>query len=209
MIGALLKEWGRILTHMMGYDMEVLDKEVTSVTTTFRGGIQKGTIATDAAALRLDKQCKYIRDVLAAELSSEYGSRLVLKKTLKGTSDRCGCSPDGGLWYYDGVLIAAFEGKKQGSGGNAIERWYKNQYICRTITNPKVSYTTFAIGSGATTSTPIGRTLVWAHEVGFNVSNTFGNSCYMKPEGFTDAEVYSIMRSTIVDTISSIEGRCQ
>ena len=179
--------------------MEVLEKDV------FKGGIKKGTIATDAAAAKLDKQCKNARDLLSAELSIIYGSLLQMKKSIPGTAKRVGCVPDGGLWYYKGRLIVAVEGKKQNKDGNAIERGYKNLYICHSI-NPEISYLTFAIGHGACDTEAIGKTLDWAHPYGYNVPNTFGNSCYMKVEGFTDTEVYSILRSTIVDTIAAIDG---
>ena len=79
--------------------MEVLEKDV------FKGGIKKGTIATDAAAAKLDKQCKNARDLLSAELSIIYGSLLQMKKSIPGTAKRVGCVPDGGLWYYKGRLI--------------------------------------------------------------------------------------------------------
>ncbi|MCZ2406155.1 MAG: hypothetical protein LC097_05405 [Burkholderiales bacterium] len=40
-----------------------------------------------------------------------------------------GSSPDGMVFFHRKVPIAVFEAKKQGEGGNAIERWYKNYFV--------------------------------------------------------------------------------
>jgi hypothetical protein len=46
-----------------------------------------------------------------------------------------GMRPDGGVWFERGSdkpLVIA-EAKKQGAGGNAIERWYKNYAVARAL----------------------------------------------------------------------------
>jgi hypothetical protein len=82
--------------------------------------------------------------------------------------------------------------KKQNDAGNAIDRWFKNNYICRTI-NPYVSYVTFACGDGSKPGAIIPRTLNIAHLKGFNQFNLYDNSLFLKPEGFTEEELYDMM----------------
>ena len=97
----------------------------------FNGGIQNGTVATDARARKLDEQCKHQKEDVYAELKKIY-PELTLQKKLKKDQIPGGkgaCEPDGGAWFYNNVLIAVFEGKKQQDRGNAIERWFKNNYI--------------------------------------------------------------------------------
>ncbi len=157
-------------------------------------GIQKGTQAGDALSKALDHQCKVLRQ----ELSKVF-PELVMKKKLKKQDIPFGvgaCAPDGGLWFKDGKLVVAIEGKKQGDGGNAIERWYKNHYICREI-NPEVSYITFAVGPGA--NTVIRTTLNIAHEGNFNQYIKGKNSCFISEEGFTIEQMRDIMQQVLKD----------
>jgi hypothetical protein len=84
----------------------------------FKGGIQKGTVATDARARKLDDQCKHLKEEVYSVLSKIY-PELVLQKKLTKAQIPGGigaCEPDGGAWFYNGVLIAVFEGKKQQDG---------------------------------------------------------------------------------------------
>ena len=164
------------------------------------GGIQKGTVATDAVAKKLDIKCKQMRDYVAGCICKEIPG-LVMKKKIPSDLIPGGvgaCQPDGGAWFYKGELIAVFEGKKQGNKGNAIERWFKNHYICRLI-NPDVSYVTFAVGEGACEDGQIGKTLAVAHQDGFNTYVHGGNSCFLKKDGFSDGDLYDIMWQVLVE----------
>jgi len=155
-----------------------------------KGGIQPGTVATDAMARALDNSCKDLKESLAPRFPL-----LTMQKKLTHAQIPGGigaCEPDGGLWFKDGILVAAFEAKKQGAGGNAIERWFKNQYICRMI-NPDVTYVTFAVGEGAVVGSSIHKALAVAHPQGFNKYNTKGNACFMRPEGFTEKQIQTVM----------------
>ena len=159
-----------------------------------RGGIQPGTCATDEMARKLDVSCKTLKESLCEDFPL-----LTMQKKLTHDQIRGGvgaCEPDGGLWFRGGVLVAAFEAKKQGWGGNAIERWFKNQYICRLI-NPKVSYVTFAVGEGAQPGGSIHKALHVAHPDGFDKFVKGGNSCFMQVEGFDDTEIAKIMRKVL------------
>ncbi len=162
-------------------------------------GIQPGQVATDAAAAALDNQCKTIACKVFKTLSERHGDRIQVQKKLKPSQIPGGigaCAPDGSVWFWDGKLIATFEAKKQQNRGNAIERWFKNNFICRAV-NPDVSYITFTCGEGAVVGGVIHKTLAVAHPSGFNVYTPKGNSCWMKPEGFTDEEIEAHMMTVI------------
>ena len=94
------------------------------------------------------------------------------------------CQPDGGIWFYDGHLIASFEGKKQNDGGNAIERWFKNYDHIRT-TNPRCPLVTYAIGSGVRPNNPIWKTLYRPHKGKYNIFHNLGPSCFLNEGGFS------------------------
>ena len=171
----------------------------------FKGGIQKGTVATDARARKLDEQCKHIKDDIFVLLQARY-PQLTLQKKL--TKDQIpggigACEPDGGAWFYNGVLIAVFEGKKQQDRGNAIERWFKNNFICRTI-NPDVSYVTFCTGEGAYSGGVIGKALNIAHLEGFNQYNPGGNSAFMNTDCFTKEFLSAMMIKVITERVESL-----
>ena len=110
-------------------------EQVLSQTKVFRGGIKKGTMAWDTDSLALDKMVNTISndlakdpDVIAAGLTRQY--------KLKQDQMPCGvgsCAPDGGVWFKNGKLFAAFEAKKQNDAGNAEERWYDNATLLREI----------------------------------------------------------------------------
>lgn len=158
----------------------------------FNGGIQSGMNATDSLAREMDDHCKLLRNELAKEFPN-----LKMKKKLQKSDIPHGkgaCAPDGGLWFKDGKLVAAFEAKKQGKGGNAIDRWYKNHFICRKI-NPEVSYVTFAAGQGA--NGIILETLYIAHEGIMNKFIKNGNSCFLSEEGFSIDDMRAMMRKVL------------
>ena len=55
------------------------------------------------------------KTVIFVELKQQY-PQLTLQKKLSLRlipGDKGACEPDGGAWFYNGVLIAVFEGKKQ------------------------------------------------------------------------------------------------
>ena len=168
----------------------------------FKGGIQRGTVATDTVAKKLDKQCKTLKESISIE-------GLTMQKKIYQDQIPGGvgaCEPDGGAWFKDGKLVAVFEGKKQGKKGNAIERWFKNNYICRKI-NPDVSYVTFCTGEGAyrfwdkmlgrLTYGQIVKALNVAHLEGFNQYNPGENSAFLS----TDCFEKEFLRSTMIEVI--------
>ena len=171
----------------------------------FNGGIQKGTVATDEYARRLDNQCKDNIEAILSDIKADYGNDITVQKKLRKDQipgNIGSCSPDGGAWFYKGILIAVFEAKKQNDSGNAIERWFKNNRICRII-NDKVSYVTFSSGSGATIKGVIGRTLNIEHLDGFNTYIGGGNTCYLSIDGYTNEEIYQYMYNTIAERIEA------
>jgi hypothetical protein len=170
------------------------------------GGIQPGTVAMDKDARTLDKHCKSQAEVLRESLVPRYEGRLTAQVKLRSEqipNGKGACQPDGLAWFWDGELIAVFEAKKQQNRGNAIERWYKNNYICRKASS-NVSYVTFAIGAGAYENGTIGCALSPAHDAGFDVYVPGGNSCFMNKSGFTESEVRAIMLSTIEERIKAL-----
>jgi hypothetical protein len=172
----------------------------------FKGGIQKGTVAIDARARQLDEQCKHLKESVFVVLSKKYPELVLQKKLTKDQipGNKGACEPDGGAWFYRGVLIAVFEGKKQQDRGNAIERWFKNNYICRKI-NPDMSYVTFCTGEGAYENGQIGKALNVAHLDGFNQYNPGANSAYLTTEyGFTKQFINAIMIEVICERINTL-----
>ena len=176
-----------------------------TTTKTFNGGIQKGTVATDARARKMDNYCKELRESVFANFKSK---DLTVQKKLDQSQIPGGigaCEPDGGAWFYKGILIAVFEGKKQQNRGNAIERWFKNNFICRSI-NPQVSYVTFATGEGAKADGTIGKALNIAHLNGFNKYVPGGNSCFMNTDTIDKDEMNSIMHEVILERMEAVDS---
>ena len=174
-------------------------------TTYFKGGIQNGTVATDARARKLDNYCKELRESVFANFKSE---DLTVQKKLNQDQIPGGigaCEPDGGAWFYKGILIAVFEGKKQQNRGNAIERWFKNNFICRSI-NPQVSYVTFATGEGAKANGTIGKALNIAHLNGFDKYVPGGNSCFMNTDTIDKEEMNGIMHEVILERMEAVDN---
>jgi len=171
---------------------------------TFKGGIQKGTVAFDEQSKAMDDNAKSAMNVAFVLLSAKYPGLSVDKK-LDQSSIPGGigsCAPDGGVWFYNGELIACFESKKQGDKGNAIERWYKNNFIVRAI-NPYATYVTFASGAGVIAGNPIHRILHIAHQGAYGTIGEIAvgvNNLHCKVEGFSVEEMVAIM----VETVDSI-----
>lgn len=168
------------------------------------GGIQPGMVATDAHARKLDDQCKHLKNHIYSELKDVYPGLRLQKKLTKDQipGGKGACEPDGGAWFYNDTLIAVFEGKKQQDRGNAIERWFKNNYICRKI-NPEVSYVTFCTGSGAYDNGQIGKALNISHLEGFDKYNPGDNSAFMRKNGFTGEEIYAIMKEVLIERVQN------
>jgi hypothetical protein len=166
-----------------------------------KGGLRKGhSGVSDRASLKIDRNLKQIRDNLSNDLQID---GLELKRKINESRWTTPCEPDGGAWYYRGSLIAVFEAKKQQNAGNAIERWYKNMYLCRKI-NPEVSYVTFCRGEGACKEGVIGKLLDVAHLLGFNQYNAGDNSCWLSKDGFTEDFIEETMKSIILERIENI-----
>ena len=158
----------------------------------FKGGIQKGTVATDTVAKKLDIQCKTLKETIEVE-------GLTMQKKIRQDQIPTGigaCEPDGGAWFKDGKLVAVFEGKKQGKKGNAIERWFKNNFVCRAI-NPDVCYVTFCVGEGAGDGEVIQKTLNIAHMAGINKFNPNGNTVFFAVDGFNNEFIAGVMKDVL------------
>lgn len=77
-----------------------------------------------------------------------------------------GCYPDGGVFILTGpsgieIPFFAVEAKYQKTGGNAIERWFKNWTALQSL-HSNIMLATFASGDGAHLDEVIPRTLNWA-----------------------------------------------
>jgi|TARA_B100000073_G_scaffold203466_1_gene168726 hypothetical protein len=175
---------------------------------TFKGGIQKGTVAFDEQSKAMDDNAKSAMNLAFVLLSAKY-PMLSVEKKLQQCDIPGGigsCAPDGGVWYYDGELIACFESKKQGDKGNAIERWFKNNFIVRAI-NPEATYVTFASGAGVIAGNPIHRILHIAHCGEYGTMNEVSagvNNLHCKIEGFTVEEMVAIMVETVDKIMAEI-----
>jgi len=162
-------------------------------------GLQKGhSGAMDSMAKTIDSSLRDIRNELYEEFRNIEG--ITMKKKVFYGASKTPCQPDGGAWYYNGALLAVFEAKKQANKGNAIERWYKNAYICKKI-NKQVSYVTFCCGEGATTDGVMAKILDVAHDGIFNIYRGGDNSCYLSKEGFAKEYLKHTMREIIHERI--------
>lgn len=160
------------------------------------GGIQIGSTAWDTHSRALDK---VIRSAAEQVFSSRRAAGLTIQRKLSKSQIPYGVgalSPDGYCWFLDGKLVLIVEAKKQNDRGNAIERWYKNNYIARVI-NPEVTYLTFASGDGAGTNGVIYKALYIAHEGEYNVIRPRSNSAFLSVSGFDKATVVAILNETL------------
>ncbi len=119
----------------------------------YRGGIQSGSTASSESSVAAESVLRSATKALLLH-PTEYhipGLTSVDLKTRLGLTsnvDLAGVYPDGGL-VLDRVsqkILLASESKKQGSGGNAIERWFKN-YTALTSLGVGV-YVTTCVGDG-------------------------------------------------------------
>tara|TARA_R110000822_G_C15284939_1_gene490502 strand:+ start:69 stop:578 length:510 start_codon:yes stop_codon:yes gene_type:complete len=167
------------------------------------GGIQVGTTAWDPASLRHDKIVREASKEAEKILQERYPGIKRHHKVLKDSlpTKTGACSPDGGAWYYKDKFVAAFEAKKQGPRGNAIERWYKNYFLVSQL-SARCPLVTYAIGEGVREGNPIHVILHAAHGGEYNTFRSDGPSCFLQEEGFTFKEI----RDSIVQFI---EGEIQ
>lgn len=124
--------------------------------------------------------------------------------TIMGCEVDCGFQPDGGVITFHGIPLLAFEAKKQGQVGNAIERMFKNLYLFQKL-SPDGMYVIFVSGSGASRM-PDGRrsgTLALMQTVvnidGAGVLNELGagTSAFVSEEGFGRDVIKDIMRKAM------------
>lgn len=171
------------------------------------GGIKNGMIVTDTMSLKLDRQvraqCKIAYGILCTKYSKLKRHAKLSKEMIPGGIGHC--APDGGIWTYDNILIAAFEAKKQNNAGNAIERWYKNESLCRTI-NTEISYVTFCTGEGAKTKGVMQVALNFKHLHGYNVYKPRGCTTFMSESGFTDEFILKTILSILEERCMSIDN---
>lgn len=158
------------------------------------GGIQPGTTAWDNKSLKHDKLVREAATEVFEVLKAKYPE---LKKHAKLPKEYIvsgvgACAPDGGVWFLDNHLLAAFEAKKQGPRGNAIERWYKN-YFLLTEANSRCPLVTYAIGEGVRVGSPVHKILYAAHRGEYNIFRESGPSCFLKEEGFSLDELKQSM----------------
>jgi hypothetical protein len=171
----------------------------------FKGGIQPGTTAFDEQSKAMDDNAKLASEIAFQLLEIQIPGLTFQKKlTQKQIPGGIGsCAPDGGAWFYNGKLICAFESKKQGPKGNAIERWFKNNFIVKAI-NPEATYVTFASGEGVVAGNPIHRILHIAHSGDKGVMNEVKpgvNNLHCKVDGFSVEEMVDIISQTIESII--------
>jgi len=159
----------------------------------FKGGIQAGTTAFDKDSKLLDKQLKEARELYKSQNHSLKCVSVFSKEDkIKYVGDDCfGFAPDGGAWFLDDKLVAVFEAKKQGLGGNAYERWWDNAMTAKHI-NPDVMYITFCSGPGSAEGECLDK-LRRKAEIMLGKNYKF----HMSPEGFTFNEVNAIMQGVL------------
>jgi hypothetical protein len=173
---------------------------MTQRTNGFKGGIQAGTSATNDQSRSLDSSLTDVRKLLTESYkSSEYSCIYRIPKEERLTNGIfCGCQPDGGVWFKGSQAKAAFEGKKQGAGGNAIERWAVNKdFLYRLY--PSIRYVTFGIGDGFVEGNSAFNLAKSYLQNGreFNILYPDGISWFINVEGFTKKEIRDIMERAI------------
>lgn len=161
-------------------------------------GIQVGTTAWDKQSRSLEKSIRQASKEVYEELQEQYPELDRLSKLPKHMipGGKGGCQPDGGIWLYQGEVILVLEAKKQGARGNAIERWFKNFFICQKSFSIH-TYLTFCSGEAAEENGIFERNLSIASE-NFN-KIVPGEAChYLSPSGFHVDFVKSIIRQVVL-----------
>ena len=152
-------------------------------------------VCSTRESLQLDGDLKQVSKRVAEDIKVKYPEVTHTKK-FNSHTHAAGCEPDGGIFWYKGEPIVACEGKHQGAKGNAIERWYKNNFVLRQL-NHNITYITFATGEGAYPDRVIGKTLSPAHHLGYNYHSVGENVCYLRPEGISNQEMYTLITEAI------------
>ena len=162
----------------------------------FRGGIQTGTTAFDEQSTKLDVQAKTARDNLAEAFDGiTMVKQFSKQQKLDLVGDDCfGFAPDGGAWFRNDKLVAAFECKKQGLGGNAYERWWDNAMTAKHI-NPDVVYVTFCSGPGAAAGEGLDKL---RRKAQIMLGDNF--IFHMSVDGFTQQQIEKIMVDILSQT---------
>jgi hypothetical protein len=167
------------------------------------GGIQKGTTAYDSHSRTLNQQLTLAKRELAEELIGRGYTMLPRLAASKVPGGFEGMAPDGGIWYdRSGKIVAVFEGKKQGSKGNAHERWYKNNAIISHL-NPLAKYVTFCCGAGVLRESTMYKCFGFAlarerkKPCSWNKLHSTGVSFFGSEHGFTVEQLKTIMRESI------------
>jgi hypothetical protein len=157
-------------------------------------GIQPGTTAFDESSKTLDISAKIVRDRLSMEFPTfKMFKSLPKEMKLALVGDDCfGFAPDGGAWFdQKGKLIACFECKKQGTQGNAYERWWDNACTAKHL-NEKVVYVTFCIGEGANAGCCLDKL---RRKAGIMLGTNF--EFVMSPEGLSEESIEQKMREVL------------
>lgn len=169
----------------------------------FNGGIKVGSTAYDSTSRTLNTRLTDAKNILEKELDS-HGYTL-LRRIDRRTNPILikGANPDGGIWLDpNGIIIAAFEAKKQGIRGNAHERWFKNHRLLSHI-NPDIRYVTFLSGEGAIDDSGMAGDfktvlLMEGKEPTFGTIHPKGCSFVASKDGFSLSEVVEIMRKAVM-----------
>jgi hypothetical protein len=170
-----------------------MSKHNTQRKANFNGGIKANEVAWDDESLKLDN---YLKDAAKA-LKEDFPllrmvSRMNKADKVKYVGDNCfGFAPDGAAWFLGDKLVAAFEAKKQGKGGNAYERWWDNASTAKYI-NEDVTYVTFCTGEAAL---PDGGLDKMRRKASIMLGEGF--QFHMSPEGFTYKQVEKLMRNVL------------
>ena len=199
------------------------------------GGIQKGTTASTKTSIKLDKTVKSAGPKVSEKLKALYSDIVFEKKLSKKVIDELGCvntpgqksygcEPDGGVFYikHNDVLvpIGAFEGKKQGHGGNAEERWFKNSDLLSDLTDIRAGkagiqdkwsadnfcYKTWCTGEGAAQGSTFDR-LDGVIKRKHQLNKRHGWSTERSVEPFNQEDVERDMYRTVEDAYWDIKKR--
>lgn len=176
---------------------------------TFKGGIQKGTTAWDEQSVKLDKCLKKARDHLAEQYANDTRNSTKCLRVVKQFStedkityvgDNCfGFAADGGAWFKNNKLVVVFEGKKQGRGGNAYERWWDNACTAKYI-NKDVIYVTFCVGEGAEKDQGLDKL---RRKAQIMLGDNFKFHLSVDVNGFSYEDVLNVMTNTIEKVIAA------
>lgn len=145
------------IRHVIIAGMTDDSKRKSQRTDGFHGGIQDGMVAFGEDAKTLDRiPMEYVREHgydKSKHWRKGYSAQDIKDYWLKThgagiQGDIVGFSPDGGCFLdRNGNILLAIECKKQGKAGNAIERWYKNDYMLTKLL-PCRCYLTLCYGDG-------------------------------------------------------------